>query len=98
MSISMTYKLRFKRQALKEWHKLDPALKRKLKRVLARRLEEPRVASSRLRGMPDCYKIKLRKEGYRLVYRIVDTELVVEVIAVAPRTKDLVYKIARSRL
>ncbi|MDO5667746.1 MAG: hypothetical protein Q4G44_07995 [Alcaligenaceae bacterium] len=28
--------------------------------------------SARLSGMPDCYKIKLRSVGYRLIYQVND--------------------------
>lgn len=46
----------------------------------------------------DCYKIKLRGIGYRLVYQVRDNELIVVVIAVGKRDKELVYKIALNRL
>jgi mRNA interferase RelE/StbE len=48
--------------------------------------------------MADCYKIKLRGVGYRLAYQVRDKELVVVVIAVGKRDKNLVYKIAGNRL
>jgi len=31
-------------------------------------LVNPRVEAHRLYGLPDCYKIKVRSSGYRLVY------------------------------
>ena len=66
----MTYKLRFHELALVEWHKLDGSVREPLKKKLAERLANPRVPSAALSGMPDCYKIKLRSVGYRLVYRV----------------------------
>jgi mRNA interferase RelE/StbE len=48
--------------------------------------------------MADCYKIKLRSAGYRLVYQIVEDRLVVIVIAVGKRERNAVYAIAKSRL
>ena len=37
--------------------------------------------------MKDIYKIKLRSLGYRLVYRVDDTRIVVMVVAVGKRDK-----------
>ena len=62
------------------------------------RLEVPRVESTRLSGMQDCYKIKLRSIGYRLVYQVRDEELVVSVVAVGKREKNALYKAASKRI
>ncbi|BAN50572.1 hypothetical protein PCA10_48400 [Metapseudomonas resinovorans NBRC 106553] len=48
--------------------------------------------------MQDCYKIKLRSVGYRLVYEVVDQRLVVTVIAVGKRERLEVYEAAKKRL
>jgi len=48
--------------------------------------------------LPDCYKIKLRKAGYRLIYRVVDDRLVVIVLAVGKRERDEAYDAAAGRL
>jgi mRNA interferase RelE/StbE len=55
-------------------------------------LANPRVESSRLSGMPDCYKIKLRAAGYRLVYQVFDARVVVVVVAVGKREDSAVYR------
>jgi len=94
----MSYKLRFHELALKEWQKLDSVLREQFKKKLAERLEEPRIPSAALSGMPDCYKIKLRTAGYRLVYRVEDDILFVTVIGVGKRDRLKVYKKARSRM
>ncbi len=94
----MSYELKFKDDALKEWRKLDGSIREMLKTKLRERLQQPRIDSARLREMSDCYKIKLRGSGYRLVYQVRDNELVVIVIAVGKRDKNLVYKLARDRL
>ncbi len=94
----MTYKLRFHELAWAEWQKLDGSVKIPLKKKLLERLEEPRIPVASLSGMPDCYKIKLRQAGYRLVYRV-DAEVVyVTVIAVGKRDKSAVYALAQSRI
>ena len=56
------------------------------------------MPASRLHGMPDCYKIKLRASGYRPVYQVHDKVLVVTVIAVGKREKRLIYLAAKKRL
>lgn len=94
----MNYELVFKDEALKEWKKLDSHLREVFKNKLAERLKEPHIPSSLLRGMSDCYKIKLRGAGYRLVYQVRDKEVVVVVIAVGKRDRNLVYKMAKGRL
>ena len=93
----VTYALRFLESAKKEWEKLDAAIKRQFRKKLAERLGEPRIPSSALSSMPDCYKIKLRRAGYRLVYRVEDDCVVVTVIAVGRRDGNEVYKAARKR-
>ena len=93
----MTYKLRFKEEALKEWGRLDSAVKAQFKKKLAERLENPRVPSARLSGHKDRYKIKLRGRGFRLVYQVRDAELVVVVVAVGKRERDAVYRAAGRR-
>lgn len=93
----MTYRLRFHELALKEWRKLDGGLREQFKNKLAECLQEPRISSAVLSGMPDCYKIKLRKAGYRLVYRVDADVVFVTVIAVGRRDKLRVYAAAKDR-
>lgn len=93
----MRYKLEFVESALKEWEKLDSAVREQFKKKLAERLELPIIPSSRLNGMADCYKIKLKSSGYRLVYKVLDKEIVVLVVAVGKRERNAVYKNAMKR-
>ena len=87
----MSYKLEFKIFALKEWQKLDRALHEQFKQKLLERLAQPRLESARLTAMPDCYKIKLRAAGYRLVYRVEDKTVTVIVVAVGKREDSAIY-------
>ncbi|MDP1527318.1 MAG: type II toxin-antitoxin system RelE/ParE family toxin [Rhodocyclaceae bacterium] len=48
-------------------------------------------------GHPDRYKIKLRSIGYRLVYEVRDSRLIVVVVAVGKREGGDVYKVAANR-
>jgi mRNA interferase RelE/StbE len=93
----MSYSLKFKEDALKEWHNLDSVLREQFKKKLMERLESPRIPSARLSGQKDRFKIKLRNAGYRLVYEVRDHELIVIVVAVGKRERNAVYKTAAKR-
>lgn len=96
-SILPIYKLRFHALALKEWQQLDASVREPLKKKLAQRIQAPRVPAAALHGMPDCYKIKLHSVGYRLVYRVDDSDVFVTVIAAGRRDKGKVYQVAALR-
>lgn len=94
----MSYNLEFKVSALKAWDKLDASVKTQFKARLKERLKNPHVLSARLSGMPDCYKIKLRNVGYRLIYQVNDKVLTITVIAIGKRDKNKVYDLAKRSL
>ena len=68
-----------------------------LKKKLEERLINPRVPSAKLGGYSSVYKIKLRSAGYRLVYEVVDEELVIYVLVVGKREKGKVYRRLKDR-
>lgn len=94
----MTYKIKFDKRAFKEWEKLDDTVRKQFAKTLLKRQEQPRIKQSKLSGMPDCYKIKLRASGFRLVYKVVDGELVILVISIGKRDRSIVYENAKERL
>ena len=94
----MSYELRFKESALKEWRQLYAPVREQFKKKLAERLEQPRVPSAALHGARDLYKIKLRAAGFRLVYQVDDGIVTVTVIAVGKRERNAVYAAALTRL
>ncbi|MEI6387910.1 MAG: type II toxin-antitoxin system RelE/ParE family toxin [Spirochaetota bacterium] len=68
------------------------------RKLLKKRLTEPRVPGSELKGeRTNCYKIKLRKQGYRLIYAVDDGVLVVLVLAVDKREDAVAYRSAGRR-
>ena len=93
----MSFELGFLEEALKEWGKLDSSMRAQFKAKLTERLETPRVPSAKLSGHKDRYKIKLRSVGYRLVYEVRDSEVIVVVVAVGKRERNAVYKEAARR-
>ena len=93
-----TYRLEFVPSALKEWRKLGATVRNQFAKKLDERLSGPRVSSAKLTGISDCYKIKLRKAGYRLVYRVDDDRIVIIVIEVGKRERSEAYKTATNRV
>jgi len=94
----MTYSLEFDRRALKEWNKLGDTVRQQFKKKLLEVLESPRIEANRLRELPDCYKVKLKSAGYRLIYQVLDQEIVVFVVAIGKREREAAYEAARDRL
>nr|WP_239427572.1 type II toxin-antitoxin system RelE/ParE family toxin [Acetobacter ascendens] len=80
----------FAPRAKREWGSLDGSIKR---------LDEPHVSSAEIsRDLRDCYKIKLRSSGYRLVYQVDDGKLIVLVIALGRRDANEVYDDTNHRI
>ena len=96
----MIYSIEILPSAQREWKRLDRQVKQQAVRKLESLCENPRIPSASLSGLPDCYKIKLRSKGYRIVYRVIDDRLIILVVAAAKRDsgKRDVYDIASQRL
>ena len=94
-------RLLFHAEALKEFKRADSAIQAVFKKKLGKLLsgEELPSPAHALHGFPrGFYKIKLRKAGFRLVYQFDGKDLVILVIAVGRRDRDIVYEVARARL
>ena len=91
----MSYELEFEEEAKKEWDKLDNTVRIQFIKKLESILENPHIPVSALYSMPQCYKIKLRSIGYRLVYRVDDNKVVVTVITVGRRDSKIYEKAAQ---
>ncbi len=76
---------------------INKYVRQQLKKKLAEVLLNPRIEANRLHSLPDCYKIKLRSSGYRLVYQVLDHEVVVFVVAVDRREREQAYRKAAER-
>ena len=94
----MIYELEFDPRALKEWHKLGATVRDQFKKKLSEVLKRPRIEANRLRELPDCYKIKLRKAGYRLIYQVQDEKVSILVLAIGKRNKSEAYNDAEKRV
>lgn len=94
----MSYSVKFREDALKEWLKLDRTIQQQFAKKLKKCCENPHIPSAKLRGMKDCYKIKLRASGFRLVYEVIDDILIIAVVAVGKRERSGVYHLASERM
>ncbi|WP_409159761.1 type II toxin-antitoxin system RelE family toxin [Pectobacterium sp. B2J-2] len=94
----MNYRVKFREEALKEWLKLDTTIQQQFAKKLKKCCENPHAPSAKLREMKDCYKIKLRTSGFRLVYEVIDHILVIAVVAVDKRERSGVYHLASERM
>lgn len=95
--MAIEYEVEWDPKALKELRKLDGTIRLQFLKKLQERQEGPRVPGEALHGMKDCYKIKLREAGYRLVYRVEDDRIVILVLAVGKRERNSVYEQAGKR-
>ena len=93
------YRLKFLPEALAEWNALDGSVKEVLRKALKKRLEQPRTPGAQSPGaLSNCYRIKLRKQGYRLVYSVEDDILIVLVLAIDKREGMAAYRSDVERL
>ncbi|NJM44308.1 MAG: type II toxin-antitoxin system RelE/ParE family toxin [Brachymonas sp.] len=95
-NVETLYELAIHEDALKEWKKLDDAVKQRFKKKLEKeRLIEPCVAKDALHGLPDCYKIKITTPQFRLAYHVNQAEKILTILAVSSR--DDVYELLANR-
>ena len=93
------YRLQFVPSAWAEWQALDGSVKEPLRKLLQKRLDSPHVPGGELHGaLAGHYKIKLRKQGYRLVYGVQDDIVLVMVMAIDKREDNAVYQSAIARI
>ncbi|MBS0895209.1 type II toxin-antitoxin system RelE/ParE family toxin [Tatumella sp. JGM130] len=93
----MIYKVEFLETALKEWEKLNPSIRTMFAKKLKKLQENPKIPKNKLHLMKDCYKIKLKTSGYRLVYKVIDDLVIIQVIAIGEREKNEIYNKAKNR-
>ncbi|KAB3085048.1 type II toxin-antitoxin system RelE/ParE family toxin [Escherichia coli] len=94
----MTYAVKFRDDALKEWLKLDKSVQQQFAKKLKKCSENPHIPSTKPRELKDCYKIKLRASGFRLIYQVIDDMLIIVVVAVGKRERSNVYNLASERM
>ena len=95
----MSYELRFDSKALQEWEALDQGVRSRYLKVLARRIQHPRVTADSLSGeLTGCYKIRIDKSGHRLIYTIDETTQTLFVLSIGKRADKAAYRTAILRI
>ncbi|MBI1954542.1 MAG: type II toxin-antitoxin system RelE/ParE family toxin [Proteobacteria bacterium] len=94
----MTYKLVFLESSKKEWDNLPNEIQGQFKNKILNILENPCIPKNKLSGLKNCYKIKLRASGYRLVYQVHNDRLVVQIVGIGKRDGLQAYKLAHQRI
>ncbi|MCM0034466.1 MAG: addiction module antitoxin [Burkholderiaceae bacterium] len=72
-------------------------MKSQFKSRLNERLKHPRVTSAKISGHSNRHEIKLRSIEFQLVYEVVDKKLIVVIVAIGKRARNLTYGIAANR-
>lgn len=104
MTKPFTAKLTFKKTAMSEWKSLSVPLQEQFKKLLKKRmasLDALTMPKNRLSLQHNCYKIKLKNDGYRLAYTVRDDEngkVTVVVTVVAVDRRDEIYNELKARL
>jgi len=93
-----TYRVIFRPRAKKRFDRLDETIKRQIAKKLEERRHHPRVPGDALSHLRDCYKIKLRARGIRLVYKVQNTRLILLVLSVGSREREDAYVEAAAEL
>lgn len=74
------------------------AVRRKFEKKLEKLIWNPRSPGNELhRDLAGFYKIKLLKDGYRLVCQVIDEQVVIYVIAIGRRADNEIYELAAGR-
>lgn len=95
----MTYSIKVHDDFVSEFSKLDSSIKQQLRKKLEKIIENPHIPKNRLGGgLHDCYKIKLRKAGIRLIYQVNDTEIYILLLTVGKREDNEVYDTTLTRI
>ena len=95
----MTYSIKVHDDFVVELNKLDHTVKQQLRKKLEKVVENPHIPKNRLSGaLHNCYKIKLKKAGVRLVYQVNDDEIYILLLTVGKRADNEVYDTAITRI
>lgn len=95
----MAYSIKVHEDFIAELDKLDHSVKQQLRKKLDKVVENPHIPKNRLGGdLHNCYKVKLRKAGIRLVYQVNDDEIYILLLTVGKREDSEVYDTAGERV
>lgn len=86
------YRVKFTAESQAEFEKLDGSVKPQVLRAIERRAESPIVPSARLSGGNGLlFRIKFRGAGLRIIYEVIDDEVVILVLKIGRRDEKNLY-------
>lgn len=88
------YRIKFTVDSAAEFAKLDGSVKKQVLRALEKRASNPVVPASRLSGTSgNLFRLKFRDAGLRLIYEVIDDEVVILVLKIGRRDDKKIYVI-----
>lgn len=98
MTSKNEYGIEFSVSAKKEWDKLSGDIKKQFKKKLEKLRFDP-YAAPRLKGdLHGLFKVKLRSSGFRMIYQVIDDEIVILILGVGKRNNDDIYTSMKTRI
>ena len=98
----------FTDEAKKDYKVIDPAVLNQVDKAIRKVSQNPLpeseggygkpLGNKRGRNLTGLLKIKLKKLGIRVVYKLIRTDEVMKIIVVAARADDEVYELASKRI
>ena len=97
------WKAEFTRDAEKDFEKLDNSARKQVLKVIQRILQNPLPKSEGGYGTPlhgnlaGYCRIKLKKLGIRIIYKLIRVDDVMKIIVIAARADNIAYQLAEKR-
>lgn len=92
------YRIEFTEGAKKEFEKLDGSVRLQVQKAIEKRAANPKIPASRLSGADGSfYKIKFRSIGIRVVYQVIDNEILILIVKIGRRDNDATYNFFSDR-
>ncbi|MFS8368398.1 type II toxin-antitoxin system RelE family toxin [Acetobacter oryzifermentans] len=93
------YIIRFDPDALDEWDALDGSIRKLFEKFLTKLVINPFILGRRLnKDLDGCFKIKLRSQGYRIIYEVIENIITIYIWAVGKREDNAIYTTASQRI
>lgn len=90
----MSYRVKFRTDALKEWCNLDKSVQLQF----ANKLKQSVKPSTCMQKIHNYHSIKLELSGFRLAYEILSDEIVISAIAIGKREHSEVFNLMSNRV
>ena len=104
----MSYNVRYNDEVEKDLKAFNPAQKKQIRKSIEKFSENPLpknegghgnpLGNKQGRNLTGLCKITLKKMGVRVVYKLIRTETAMQIIVIAARKDEEVYKIAEQRI